>query len=369
MFWRKLMLFLVPFALIVVLVNGGLMYLGESMPLAWVVAQQQRAEALYRPQYGNRDPQFKALSIEARRPEVIAVGSSRVLQMRAGLLTRRPDAFYNAGAPAWQLDQVDALLRGLSAEALPRVIIMGVDPVWFNADYVPQPLDPPASDFAQIFAVSRSVVQEAITGPRRYDWRALLDRREPESGGLALGLRAIADGHGFRSDGSEQYGDFLVAGYLWQPRERERHLEWLRDGVDMYTPTAAPWEAKLAQLDALLAYLRGQGVTVIGFAPPFAPAQVAAIQSGGQLPYLDALAGRLQGLFTAHGFAYLDFADSRALGVSDDDFFDGWHGSERVYLRLFVRMVEALPDTLGAYADSGALRSIDAGVTDTFRVF
>jgi hypothetical protein len=213
------------------------------------------------------------------------------------------------------------------------------------------------------------VIQEAISGPRRYDWAALIARREPESGGFALGLRAIADGHGFRSDGSEQYGDFLVAGYLWQPRERERHLEWLREGVEMYAPTAAPWEAKLAQLDTLLAYLRERGVTVIGFAPPFAPSQFAAIQSGGQPGYFAALSTRLPALFSGHGFSYFDFSDSRLLGAVDDDFFDGWHGSERVYLRLFERIVEARTDVLGVYADAAALQAIDARVTDTFRVF
>lgn len=366
-FTRKLILYLLPFALIIAVVNGVLIFIGEAMPLAWVVAVQQSQEALYRPQYGNRDVQFKTLSVNARRPQMIAVGSSRVLQMRAQLFTEQRTAFYNAGAPAWQLEQVDTLIRSL--DPLPRVIIIGVDPVWFNADYVPQLIDPPISDFSHLFAVNRSLLQDTLTGRRQIDLAKMLQRREPAAGGLALGLRAIGDGHGFRSDGSEQYGDFLVAGYLWQPTERERHLEWMRAGVDMYVYGETLDTAKLEQLDRLLSYLEERGVQVIGFAPPFAPSLYAEMTARGNHRYMDSLDAFLTDQFARRGFTYLNYADSRALDATDEDFYDGWHGSERVYLRLFIRMVESLPDVFAPFVNLDRLRAVDAQATDTFRVF
>ena len=81
--------------------------------------------------------------------------------------------------------------------------------------------------------VNRSFMQDVIGG-EQFDVGRYLARVEPGHGGLALGLRAIRDGHGFRNDGSEQYGDFLVAHWLYPQNERQRHLDNLRDGKEMY---------------------------------------------------------------------------------------------------------------------------------------
>ena len=60
---------------------------------------------LYRPRYGNRDLDFKVISANLRQPEVMTVGSSRVLQFRSLFFDKQPHAFYNGGAPAWTLDK------------------------------------------------------------------------------------------------------------------------------------------------------------------------------------------------------------------------------------------------------------------------
>lgn len=369
-FLRKLMLFLTPFALVFVIVTGALVYIGESMPLALVVAHQQAGEVLYRPTFGSRDPQYKLLAANTRRAPVLAVGSSRVLQMRDDLLTHQPQAFYNAGAPAWQLEQVDALVRGLNADALPEILIIGVDPVWFNADYVPQALPAAASDFDTLFSVNRSVLQDIIAGRWTYDWGRLFDRRELDSGTAALGSRAIINGHGFRSDGSEQYGDFLVGKFLYPPTERQRHLDWLDEGAEMYVHGNTPDADALARFESLLDYAQARDVRVIAFAPPYTPTLYARMTELGNHAYMAALHEALRPMLESRGFAYFDFSDGGALdGVTDEDFFDGWHGSERVYLRLFIRMIEALPDVFAPYVDVEALRARDAAAPDTFRVF
>ena len=365
----KLFLYLLPFALPVLLLTSTMIYTGESMPLTLVIQHQMSDQpVLYRPQYGNRDLWFKTLSIEARQPEVLVVGSSRVLQMRSGLLTEAPEVFYNAGAPAWTLEQIATLLFDLDADALPQVLIFGLDHPWFNDAYVGDTFEPIVNDFSHLFDVNRSVMQEAISGTFNFDMGQMMARREPENGGMALGLRAIRDGHGFRNDGSEQYGDFLVAGWLWQPRERERHTEWMRTGEDMYVFGDSVSEEGIAQLIAILDFAQEHDIQVIGFMPPFVPSLYQEMMARGNHTYMTALVERLETLFTEYDFAFFDFSDSQGLGTSAD-FFDGWHGSERVYLRLFSRMVEDQPEILGPYTDAEMLRQIDANVTDTWCVF
>ena len=133
-FLLRLALYALPFAIPFVLLSGFLIYTGEAMPL-WMVAQMQMGDApvLYRPRYGNRDLDFKTLSANLRQPEIMTVGSSRVLQFRSLFFDKQPRAFYNAGAPAWQLEQVRQLLDGLTFT--PRILIVGLDQPWFNEAY------------------------------------------------------------------------------------------------------------------------------------------------------------------------------------------------------------------------------------------
>lgn len=368
-FLIKFLLFLLPFAIPFVLLTGFLIYTGESMPLAWVVEMQRDdALVLYRPRYGNRDLEYKILATGVRQPELVAVGSSHVLQLRAQLANRDPNSFYNAGAPAWQLEQVEAYLNGITHT--PRVLILGMDHPWFNADYIGDPFaqtDVQRNDWEQLFAVNRSFLQDVFAGVPFDSGRYL--SREANGGGVGLGLRAIRDGHAFRNDGSEQYGDFLIAGFLSPEGERVRHLQLLANGESMYVRGDAISPEAMAQLTRILDLCAERSIIVIGFLPPFMPSLYDQLVAGGEHQYALSLPVQLQDAFAEHNFAFFDFSDGELLGAADTDFFDGWHASERIYLRLYARMVQALPNVLGAYSEVEALNAIDAAATDTFRVF
>lgn len=373
--WRKLALFLAPFFLSIFILTVTMIYMGESMPLEWVVKMQMADDrVLYRPQYGNRDQAFKALSVSLRRPEILAVGSSRILQFRAGFFNRNPDVFYNAAAPAWRLPQVTELIYGIAPEALPKVLILAIDPPWFNENYLGDDFPTPVSDVDNLTLVNRSVVQDLLKG--RHFLRdgitpsAFWNRAEPGgSGGLALGLRAINDGHGFRSDGSEQYGDFLIAKWLGQTQQREAHLVMMRDGKDMYVFGDTVSEEKLAQLGALLDYAAEHNITVIGYLPSYAPTLWAEMVAAGNHTYITDLTPRLQALFDAHDFPFFDFSDGANTDSRDDEFFDGWHASELSNLRLFLKMAEAQPEIFASYVDLNALYDIAITATSTWAVF
>ena len=92
---------------------------------------------------------------------------------------------------------------------------------------------------------------------RAFDIERYLARVEPGHGGLALGLRAIRDGHGFRNDGSEQYGDFLVAHFLYPQNERQHAPRQLRDGKEMYVYGDTVSAAALAATGGLADLVQG----------------------------------------------------------------------------------------------------------------
>ncbi|MFN8452751.1 MAG: hypothetical protein U0521_30120, partial [Anaerolineae bacterium] len=284
-FVLRLALYALPFAIPFLLLTGFMIYTGESMPLDMVARMQMGDEpVLYRPRYGNRDLDFKTISANLRQPDVLIAGSSRVLQFRSLFFDKAPNEFYNAGAPAWQLGDVRRLLDGLTFT--PRVLILGLDQPWFNDAYAGEPIPAPVSDFAELFMVNRSFLQDVLSG-EAFDLGMYLRRVEPEHGGLALGLRAIRDGHGFRNDGSEQYGDFLVAHWLYPENERQRHLDDLRDGKDMYVYGDTVSAARLQQLDDLLRWCAERGIFVIGYLPSYMPTLYPQMLGDGNHTYIE----------------------------------------------------------------------------------
>jgi hypothetical protein len=365
-FLLKILVFILPFAILV----GGftllMVYSGEAMPLSSVVQMQMGdTPVLYRPNFGNRDVQFKTLSVNMRQPEIIAIGSSRVLQMRDGLFTEQPEAFYNAGAPAWGLDEIKTVLQSL--DHIPQVVILGIDFPWFNAAYEADEFPAPLNDLEQLGATNRSVLRAVLEGraPEFDLWAA---RRDRVGDGMALGGKAIENGHGFRSDGSERYGDFLVAGYLYQPTERERHMEWMRNGEEMYVYGDTVSDDAIGEMTEILEWSKANNITLIGMLPPYAPELYRRMMRRENHTYMEGVKSRLSEMFSEYGYRLFDYSDGAAFGT-DEDFFDGWHGSERVYLRLYMQMVEALPEALGRYSNLERLREIDAQAGDTWRVF
>lgn len=364
-FWANLLVYLAPLLAVSLPVVALLIYTGEAMPLSMVVRAQLGSEpVLYRPRFGSRDMNYKLLATETRQPQVLVLGSSRVLQFRAGMFT---GAFYNAAAPAWTLNDVQAFLQQLHHN--PALLILGVDQPWFNDAFEMPPLAKPSSDLSHLFETGISLLQHTLVFGEGLDINRLLARTEPKSGGLALGFRTIIAGHGFRNDGSEQYGDFLVARYLAPAIERQRHIDMMRGGQAMYARGTDVSAARLNQLAQVLALCQARGIFVVGFSPPFTPTLYDTMMAGGQHTYMQALTEPLNTMFSAYGFAYFDFSNGAWVGGQDTDFFDGWHGSELLNTLLLIRMLETRPALLQTYADGNLLYNAVSRAADTFDLY
>ena len=366
-FIAKLAFFCIPIAIPFLIVTGGLVYVGESMPLQEVIRLQDSDWAvLYRPYYGNRDQGFKLMASNYYEPEILITGSSRVLQFRAQFANENPDAIYNAAAPAWELDEVSRLIFNL--DYTPEVIILGIDYPWFNDDYPGDPIvEPPTNLWNRLWVVNRSYLQDVIDR-EEFDYQAILARNEPGgTGGLALGLRAIRDGHGFRNDGSEQYGDFLVAQHLWQPNLRGHHMGLFANGEQMYWEGDTVSQTALEQLDTILQYAQENDILVVGMLPPYMPQLWEQLSVSERHTYIPQAEIALESMFEEYEFPLFDFSDVSESGFTDEDFFDGWHHSEKVSIQLWIEMAEQIPE-LAQYTDIPALQQIVDTAPDTFRV-
>ncbi len=106
----------------------------------------------------------------------------------------------------------------------------------------------------------------------------------------------------------------------------------------------------------MLQYCRDNGIQVIAYSPPFMPTIYQSMMASGNYTYLAKQSARLNDLVTRYGGSYFDFTDVAPLGLTDQDFYDGWHPLERVDLQIYVHMLDTLPDSLGRYSDPEFLR-------------
>ncbi len=208
-FARKLGWFVFPYVLLAAAALAFLQRSGELESVRRVAARQSRGEPfLYGVALSDRAYRLKVEAARMIRPDVLAIGPSRMNQWRSAMFA--PHRFYNAGNCIYVQRDFRRVLEELDAD-IPRVVLFSVDFYTFNPawdkwfDYVSREDLAPWGTRERTVLVRRfaeTLLANPLLGLRR--------ARDPIYGQPAVGLRAIELGNGFRIDGSMQYGTALT---------------------------------------------------------------------------------------------------------------------------------------------------------------
>jgi hypothetical protein len=338
--------FLLPFFVFPGIPLGIAVVAGELTPLETVVKRQLREPVLYGRAYRDDFFAFKLISTEIRRPEVLVLGSSRVMQFRASLV-EPSKTFFNAGGAASSIADVLAFMRRIQTTARPSVLLLGIDQVWLTqvSRFDRQKMEvvdaDTAADLQRAVRVSHRVAGDLMNG--KVSLSRLVHRSDPIDHRPALGMNAIMIGSGFRPDGSYQYGPYRHNVPSLADRLREGFDRIEENVVPMVRASRISADA-LLQLRDVLTIARRNGIMVIGFCPPFAPTTLAAMHRSGRFAYLGEIPSTLGPLFGEFEYTFADWSDPSPLGVSDQDMIDYFHPSEEVVRRMFERLIApALP--------------------------
>jgi hypothetical protein len=360
-FFLKLALFVIPVAFGVLLVVGITMYIGEIGDLRQVAQLQMGSTpVLFGRYYKENVFSFKVISTNLRKPEVLVLGSSRVWQFRDMFFNLKPDAFYNASRYGGNIYQANAFLHTLEHDALPKILILGLDQDWFNPQMSGSAA--PVQYDEERYPVPARTLQIVVStfkyiGARRVSVSELIAHQDLLNNHYAIGLGAIHNGLGFRNDGSYQYGDFLLA--LTPVDER---LASMRSHLAKHE---APFEPSdqvdtnaINELDRLLQFCKENQITVVAFSPPFAPSLYKELMQQEGHDYLKLLEPEFTRLFRQYDFEYFDFTDMSAFGITDEDMYDGVHTSEYVTLQMYLHMLQNTNNLFSAYSDKAFLADV-----------
>ncbi len=307
--------------------------------------------------------EYKLRLYEAVRPQVIAIGSSRVMQFRGAWFSR---PFVNMGGVAGNLGELELTLRGILKAGRPQAIILGVDFWWFLPQWQENPEEP-----VRHVSGTYNYALNSLKKP----WQWLFDGKisageflAPFTGifgrGFAadrFGIMAQQTSNGFGPDGSWYY-TAEVTGQKPSPDYQFRDtLTQVTRGIKAFyharSGQSGPAMEHLDVFADICCRLKSRGIRLFVFIPPLAQKVYEAIKSREEAyPHLFKLRHALQ----ARGIDTMDFSNPGSLGSNDCEFVDGFHGGEVTYARILRQMAEHWPALL-PYVN---MEKIDAVIRD-----
>ena len=341
-FSKKLGLFLLPLLIVFGPILAVLLRSGELSSI-WIdsVVDGLRSGKVrfYGPAYTDCSRRYKLRGVQIGAPSVLALGTSRALQFRADFF-REPSKFYNAARGVARVRDLRHFLDDIPQDRTPKVLIVGLDQFFFNPRWDDGQVDDfeasvaKCNDAIGVFQSGlRELLPDVLSGKKSFS--AMLRASSADT----IGLTAAVYREGFRADGSYRYArvmddpthaeDFQFRDTLKRIAAHNRRFERADSLLD----------ASINEVDAFISAAEKRGIHVVGFIPPYAPGIYERMQRDGSYhAYFESLAPRLSEIFARHHAVIGDFTNPETLHVTDDQFIDGYHGSEQVYARMLLAL-------------------------------
>lgn len=334
-FIANIALFMLPFFLFSLLMLPFYIvaaYTGEIGSFdRYILMQRNNPKILIGMGYNEQTSYYKLVNVNYFRPEVIALGTSRVMQFKREFFRA---SFYNCGgAVNGNYDEYTNFLQNLNYN--PKVILLGLDSWVFNREW-----NKNRRKYSTFYKINQSNAVLAplvsiIKGWLREKWKFADINLYP----VNIGFNGRVLGNGFMDDGSYYYGniyrysekqiDYKFANTFHRISTGINRFEWGKH-IDLYT---------IEKLDNLLEYCSNNNIHVIGFTAPFAPDVHEMMNTSRNYGYINEIPQTCKSVFSKYNFEFYDYLDAARLNVKNDCFIDGFHGSEVVYGLILEDMI------------------------------
>jgi hypothetical protein len=313
---------------------------GDFLPEAEIVRMQRASDrpCLYS-EYGKQnEAMYKFELYRAAKPDIIAIGSSRVLEMKQRQFVR---PFINLGRVMTDIKRGDSAVEELLKIHKPKFMLIGLDHYWFNPNWREAGVDKvkliqsDPNDPRAILRLLTAVVKRSLWS---HAWRAIWHGPE-----CHLGITAKGNLSGHAADGYRYYGDTITATTEPLDYKFADTLHRVAIGERRFERGDSVSDEQFRHLQTMHARLVREGVDHLFFFPTLAPAATAAMDKDGGYTYIRKLEERI----VASG---LPFANPHDPQLTDCDALDGFHLGDSGQVRQLNLLGKAAP-RLGAYLD------------------
>lgn len=330
---------LAKFLFLVAIVIGfsvlSLYQVGELRSYSYYIRPLQQ-DQLFGLAYSYYDKSYKFhMTDEVCRPQVLALGSSRIMQVKRSVVS--PDyTFYNAGGAIQSVRELSLFMSKLHDS--PKLILVNLDQWWFNRAYIdedqpfsPSVYDEPSFEFSKLGQFVCDFYTDLVKGKINLMKAFSSDH---------IGLNAICNDNGFAADGSRYQGDMILAPEIQEDYNFKNVLGRIRDGNQRFQYGDRADSTLFCAVDDFLSLCAARHIKVAAFLPPFAPFVYKQMQETGKYGYMARLYDMLLPVFDKYENCSLyDFTDVTEMNVHNYDFDDGFHGSEIIYNGMIRQMI------------------------------
>lgn len=328
-FGFKCALFFAPLAGIIAFAAVSLSIVGELTTPEHVLALQKSGHVLFDQMYQpkNTYPAYKLLATVQHHPEILSLGSSRILSLHSEFI-RSTQRFYNGYVFYTRSGAIRAFLEHLGEQALPRVLVLDIDPWWFRDAAVTQP-EPGYFDYPSQIQILD------------FAWRnglyALTQPWAMRSGPNLIGGSARLSKSGLREDGSfhaeTRYFDRV-------PNLLEKQLDELRRGTDERFLDGSPGVSHrgVDEIQRLLNYCSAHHILLIAYLSTYHPSLYQALRSDPRQAYIWHIADTLEPMFQKAGAVLFDLQNPAEVGCPASEYLDFGHESEVCTAKVAIAM-------------------------------
>lgn len=344
--YRKfLSLYIGFFLLLFVMTTTLLFYLSllfEHNSYEEIAKRQIKNHSIYGSALNENYFSYRLKMIELQKPDILAVGSSRVGQFKAKYFNL---SFYTAANGANNIEEMRQFINRVLEIYTPKVMILGLDPWWFNKK-IPSPPQALSYQTLQGDRISADKIKGAIKLlsqnklPLSFDFLNAPLIHSPHSSKDSLGIRAITDSNGTFVDGSYFYASILYQTRKFIDIKFANTLWKIKNNKRQFTHGQEISEARIKTFNEILLTLQKKNIKVIAIFTPIAH-QIFQVMSGDfreKYTYLFQLLERTKELKIEN------FFDPSVLPHSSDcEFYDGFHGGDVIYARILAELAKNQP--------------------------
>lgn len=312
--------------------------------------------------------QFKFEGVLAANPDIIVLGSSRVLFFRDDFFNLQPEAFYNVSIQGLKPEEAHDFVEGMiRANVIPEVILLELDLPYFNEDEhdlsgnrVTSVVPSIWTDYQYLQSASQRIGAMWLSEPLQ-----LLNYYRNDGQIHTIGLYARQFQIGYLKDGSYYHSTIIEN----RAQAVMSQLEDFAHGRRIYERGTDVNRSRLAEIEAILSQSQQHGIAIIGFLSTYQPQIYNQIVSSSQLGYMGIATSELEQLFSNYNMPFYDFSDPQTVQATDDEFMDTWHPGELVSFRQYLTILEDNQSLLGQYSDYNALIQVLSQIDDPFYWF
>ena len=303
-----------------------------------IVTRQIKNRSIYGTALNQNTFAYKLSLIRAIKPEIIVLGSSRVMQFREESFTT---SFVNAGGSMNYLNEGYQFLQELYTFHKPKYIILGLDFWWFN-DSFSQPFSFPyhqnqgtTIDYHKIYKTLSWLASGKIgfTGVKNMWSQEKIRNRYTDYDNL--GFSAIATSDGYRSDGSYLYAKTLFGVEKSDDQHFLDTLSRIENGNNRFEYGKTISNSRIKYFRQIINKIQENNTRVILLIPPVSNT-VYQKMKGYNYTYIH----QFQKFISEQNIENYNYHKLSLLTKDDCECIDGFHGGDVVYNRILKNMYD-----------------------------